>query len=276
MTKLVLLIPLLFITIIPSYADFHEEMVQFMPDTSNFDASWEFTQIQGFESLTLDWTSEKPDGLIQRFVFTDEIDQTKMVNTVSIYDFITSDTSSDIYEEYVSKLLENDYPVAPIDRTLQKNCFATMVNQGQDDEKTSIVCKNSRYVIISTSEQSGQVFHQGQQLTTSIAANGFASLIYESMENSKPKVIPKWIKNNAGWWANDEISDQTFVNAIQFLIKEEIIEIPNLPEIAQNEQSTVIPKWIKNNAGWWANDEISDNDFIKGIEYLVQQGIIQV
>ncbi|MDX1596814.1 MAG: hypothetical protein R3327_07750, partial [Nitrosopumilaceae archaeon] len=210
------------------------------------------------------------------FVFTDEIDQTKMINTVSIYDLTTSDVSSCIYEEYLSTLLENDYPVAPIDRSLQKDCFATMVNQGQDNEKTSITCKNSKYIIISTSEQSGQVFHQGQQLTTSIAANGFASLIYENIENSKPKIIPKWIKNNAGWWANDEISDQTFVNAIQFLINERIIELPNTPEIPQDVQSTDIPKWIKNNAGWWANDQISDSDFIKGIEYLVQQGIIQV
>ncbi|MDX1596956.1 MAG: hypothetical protein R3327_08480, partial [Nitrosopumilaceae archaeon] len=148
--KIVLfLVPALLITIIPAYADFHEEMVKFMPSVDNFDENWDFTQIQGFKDLELDWSTEKPDGLIQRFVFTDEIDQTKMINTVSIYDFTTSDVSSGIYEEYVSTLLENDYPVAPIDRSLQKDCFATMINQGQDNEKTSITCKNSKYIIIS-------------------------------------------------------------------------------------------------------------------------------
>ena len=27
--------------------------------------------------------------------------------------------------------------------------------------------------------------------------------------------IPSWIKNNAGWWADDKISDDEFVSAIQ-------------------------------------------------------------
>ena len=37
-----------------------------------------------------------------------------------------------------------------------------------------------------------------------------------------------------------------------------------------------IPAWIKNNAGWWAEGQIDDNSFVKGIEYLVKVGLIQV
>jgi len=37
-----------------------------------------------------------------------------------------------------------------------------------------------------------------------------------------------------------------------------------------------VPTWIKNNAGWWAEGQIDDNSFVKGIEYLVKVGIIQV
>jgi hypothetical protein len=37
-----------------------------------------------------------------------------------------------------------------------------------------------------------------------------------------------------------------------------------------------IPKWIKNNPGWWAQGQISDNDFINGIQYLISVGIINV
>ena len=37
----------------------------------------------------------------------------------------------------------------------------------------------------------------------------------------------------------------------------------------------VVPSWVKNNAGWWAENKISDNDFAKGIEFLVQKGIIK-
>jgi len=38
----------------------------------------------------------------------------------------------------------------------------------------------------------------------------------------------------------------------------------------------VIPSWIKNNACWWSQGLISDGDFAQGIQWLIQEGIIQV
>ena len=37
--------------------------------------------------------------------------------------------------------------------------------------------------------------------------------------------IPNWIKNNAEWWASGAIDDDAFIQGIQFLIKEGILEI---------------------------------------------------
>ena len=37
--------------------------------------------------------------------------------------------------------------------------------------------------------------------------------------------IPDWIKNTAGWWATGDIPDSAFVNGIQFLIENGIMEI---------------------------------------------------
>jgi len=37
-----------------------------------------------------------------------------------------------------------------------------------------------------------------------------------------------------------------------------------------------IPSWVKNNAEWWSKGLISDNEFIKGIEYLIKSKIIKV
>lgn len=37
-----------------------------------------------------------------------------------------------------------------------------------------------------------------------------------------------------------------------------------------------IPQWVRHNAQWWADDEIGDEDFLKGIEYLINQGIIVI
>ena len=40
---------------------------------------------------------------------------------------------------------------------------------------------------------------------------------------SAEEKVPSWIKNTAGWWATDSISETEFVNAIQFLVNDGII-----------------------------------------------------
>ena len=42
------------------------------------------------------------------------------------------------------------------------------------------------------------------------------------------------------------------------------------------QEDTQIPGWIKNVAGWWANGEISENEFLTGIEYLINNNIIKI
>ena len=47
------------------------------------------------------------------------------------------------------------------------------------------------------------------------------------------------------------------------------IFVPN-----SSAQDAQIPDWIKNVAGWWANGVISENEFVTGIEYLINNNII--
>jgi len=101
----------------------------------------------------------------------------------------------------------------------------------------------------------------------------FTVVIDSSQDNEL--LIPNWIKNNARWWASDQIPDSTFLQGIQFLIKEEIIIIPTT-ETTEALESQEIPTWIKNNAGWWADAQIDDNAFVSGIQYLIKVGIIIV
>ena len=91
--------------------------------------------------------------------------------------------------------------------------------------------------------------------------------------SSSIEKVPSWIKNNAGWWANDDIDDDAFIQGIQFLIKEKILEIN---ETSSTEKSDKIPAWVKNNAGWWAEGQITESDFLSGITHLVKTGIISV
>ena len=102
----------------------------------------------------------------------------------------------------------------------------------------------------------------------------FDVLVGDVESTESASAIPDWIKNTAGWWADNIISDSEFVSAIQFLIKEEILMVP--PTSAAKSAEDEIPGWIKNNAEWWAQGQISDDDFINGIQYLISVGIINV
>jgi len=86
--------------------------------------------------------------------------------------------------------------------------------------------------------------------------------------------IPGWIKNNAGWWADGQIDDGSFVTAIQWLISNDVMTIP--PTEQGTGSDDVIPSWIKNNAGWWADGQIDDGSFVSGLQWLISNGIMKI
>ncbi len=47
--------------------------------------------------------------------------------------------------------------------------------------------------------------------------------------------------------------------------------------LAQNAQAqSLVPDWIKANAGWWAEGKLDDKTFLNGIEFLIETDIINV
>ena len=90
--------------------------------------------------------------------------------------------------------------------------------------------------------------------------------------NAFGEYVPDWVKNTAGWWATDVISETEFVNAIEFLVKESIIQV-NVSQTSETSQG--VPDWVKNTAGWWATDVISEMEFVNAIEFLINEGMIQ-
>ncbi len=101
------------------------------------------------------------------------------------------------------------------------------------------------------------------------------TIIDKPPETTPTQKIPEWIKNNAGWWADGAIDDDSFVQGIQFLIKEGIMKIPPTSQGSSNGVNE-IPSWIKNNAGWWADGAIDDDSFVQGIQFLIKEGIMSI
>ena len=121
---------------------------------------------------------------------------------------------------------------------------------------------------------SGVMTLQFENLNGSNLANAIFPVVVDRVGVDKTS-IPAWIKNNAGWWATDQIDDSAFLQGIQYLIKEGIMIIPPT-ETTEASESQEVPSWIKNNAGWWATDQIDDSSFLQGIQYLIKEGIITV
>jgi len=104
--------------------------------------------------------------------------------------------------------------------------------------------------------------------------------------------VPDWLKSNAAWWGKGEIDDKEFTNGIGYLIQKQIIDVPELlqkntsPEKIENPDTgvmeqpeefiSIVPAWVKNNAMWWSEGQLTDDDFLIGIKYLLEKGIIQV
>ncbi len=84
--------------------------------------------------------------------------------------------------------------------------------------------------------------------------------------------IPDWIKDNAKLWYMTLNSE--FIDEIKYLINEGFIVIPATERSLITESE--IPVWFKNNARWWVENLISDEDFVKSIQYLIDTGIILI
>lgn len=167
----------------------------------------------------------------------------------NIFDGLTS-------EQVIAESIQGieDYGFAVI--SIQPQEFATVVN--------------STYVNAYNEKQ----IYELKNIIDGLNEKGYRIVPVGKIDSNLIVPVPSWIKNNAGWWANGEIDDETFAQGIEYLIQEKIIKVSAKPQTTSAEKN--IPSWVKNNAGWWANGDITDETFVQGIEYLVKNGIIPI
>ncbi len=98
--------------------------------------------------------------------------------------------------------------------------------------------------------------------------------------------MPSWFKNNVKWWNEGELSDKEIINAINNLVKREIIKLdstkiksgPTLPEtklfLPPNKEGAGIPSYVKNTFVSWEEGSVSDSDVTNTIKFLIEADII--
>ncbi len=249
-----------------------DQMKGFLPDENSLSSGWQVGPMTVKEDVDVSVTKEDPDVVVRQYAATDQNNTKQMLVTLSVFEFSSQSVSKNIHFQYESDLKKQDFEELNISDNSNANCVGFIKDRDRETEGTSVSCNKGPYLIISTVEQTGKIFENGIPISTSKVSAAFAEFVLEKVETKK--TIPEWIKNNAIWWADGQIDDNSFVQGIQFLIKNGIIEIPK----TQQSSSTVdeIPEWIKNNAEWWGKGQISDDDFVKGLQYMISKGIMKI
>ena len=125
-----------------------------------------------------------------------------------------------------------------------------------------------------------KVFQMRSSIVLILSFSLIGSGILVPNSSAQDAQIPNWVKNVAGWWADDQISENEFVTGIEYLINNNIILLDFVPcndEIqSQYGDTKSVPDWIKNNANWWSENLIGDTDFINGLQYLIEHKIIKI
>jgi hypothetical protein len=85
-------------------------------------------------------------------------------------------------------------------------------------------------------------------------------------------ILESW--NLKKWSTITKISNAIEVTSSGILSETESVPVKTFLEDVTDDK--VIPVWVKSNAKWWSDGTIDNDNFISGLEYLVNEGIITV
>ena len=62
------------------------------------------------------------------------------------------------------------------------------------------------------------------------------------------------------------------------MIQENIIDVQrdNVDVDEELANITSIPMWVRDNASWWSEGQLTDVEFANGLKYLISNGLIKV
>jgi len=84
-------------------------------------------------------------------------------------------------------------------------------------------------------------------------------------------LIPSWIKTTAGFWINDQVSDSEFISALQFMVENNIIQIPEKSLTPEDKGDFYVTYNLNPNSihDYSAMNLIADSKYFESnIEYL--------
>jgi hypothetical protein len=178
------------------------------------------------------------------------------------------------------------YDITPLDVAEMKRIYG---DGGFDNQLTP----KSGYQRVHQLSTDKQTYQPGERITLNINTDAFGEKSFAeiltidsnshlienfgiSKTNSTIPLSNKYQKNGTYWaeMLNPITGDFDFV---KFSTGSQSLQISNPSQIPTLDKSVIqIPNWVKSNAGWWSKGSMADDDFIKGIQYLIQKGIMKI
>jgi hypothetical protein len=121
------------------------------------------------------------------------------------------------------------------------------------------------------SDVSGIVNLNFNNLDNNNLAKTMIPIVIDRVTHQNEMTIPDWIRTDASLWSEEKVNDSKFIDGINYLIKNKIIE--NQQDLLESKK---IPSWIKTTTGWWIDGQIDDKTFVECLEFLVKKNIIPI
>ena len=96
----------------------------------------------------------------------------------------------------------------------------------------------------------------------------------DAVEQTTEKTISRVFELKIEDWVNGRVSDTLFVVVIKYLAEQNFISIPNF-QTPDGDFRLFVPSWLKTTGGYWIDKDISDDEFAKGLEWLINNEIIK-
>jgi len=90
---------------------------------------------------------------------------------------------------------------------------------------------------------------------------------------AQTNLVPHWIKHDASFWVNGEISDDDFINEMKWLVENKVLPVTDLVE---EVETPTTPQTIKKVVSLWSKNGLPDSEFLRGIGYLIKNGRMEL
>ena len=168
------------------------------------------------------------------------------------------------------------------DEIISPNSFAKIIVEDDDMNKKEYPNFADKFTIVVWSDSSSDRI-EVDLVETGVYSGIFTGKIFVSDSQSEGKKLFA----NPGDFIYAQYVDSTIPQAgmSSEIIAAAVVKITGedmskyLEEIdpsMRTNQQTLVPDWIKSNAGWWADGVITDGEFLDGIQHLIKDNIITI